>query len=60
MPSVNSDHSWGGHLAMHLAVQHPDRLLGLVLADPLGAVPDGGVSDMKANLSSPSHSNLPM
>jgi pimeloyl-ACP methyl ester carboxylesterase len=35
-------HSWGGHLAMHLAVRHPDRVLGLVIADPLGAVSDGG------------------
>ena len=43
-------HSWGGHLAMHLAVRHPDRVLGLVIADPLGAVPDGGVSDMEQNL----------
>jgi proline iminopeptidase len=39
-------HSWGGHLAMHLAVRHPERVLGLVLVEPLGAVPDGGVSDM--------------
>jgi hypothetical protein len=37
---------------MHLAVHHPDRLLGLVLTDPLGAVPDGGASDMEANLAS--------
>jgi pimeloyl-ACP methyl ester carboxylesterase len=43
-------HSWGGHLAMHLAIQHPDRVLGLVIVDPLGAVPDGGVSDMEQNL----------
>jgi pimeloyl-ACP methyl ester carboxylesterase len=43
-------HSWGGHLAMHLAVQHPDRLLGLVVVDPLGAVPDGGLGDMERNL----------
>lgn len=43
-------HSWGGHLAMHLAVQHPERLLGLVIADPLGAVPDGGAADMGRNL----------
>jgi pimeloyl-ACP methyl ester carboxylesterase len=39
-------HSWGSHLAMHLAIRHPDRLLGLVLADPLGAVPDGGAGDL--------------
>jgi pimeloyl-ACP methyl ester carboxylesterase len=35
-------HSWGGHLAMHLALAHPDRISGLLVVDPLGAVPDGG------------------
>jgi len=30
-------HSWGGHLALHLAVAHPDRLLGVIAVDPLGA-----------------------
>jgi proline iminopeptidase len=40
-------HSWGGHLAMHLAAAHPDRLLGLVVVDPLGVVGDGGESDME-------------
>ncbi len=45
-------HSWGGHLAMHLAVAHPDRLLGLVVVDPLGAIPDGGAADMAQNLAS--------
>lgn len=39
-------HSWGGHLAMHLAVQHQHRLLGLVIVDPIGAVGDGGASDL--------------
>ncbi len=39
-------HSWGGHLAMHVAAAHPERLLGLVVVDPLGAVGDGGESDM--------------
>ena len=39
-------HSWGGHLAMHLAARHQDRLLGLVVVDPLGAVPDGGANDL--------------
>jgi pimeloyl-ACP methyl ester carboxylesterase len=32
-------HSWGGHLALHLALEVPDRLLGLLLVDPLGADP---------------------
>jgi pimeloyl-ACP methyl ester carboxylesterase len=39
-------HSWGGYLAMHLAVEHQERLLGLVVVDPLGAVGDGGESDL--------------
>jgi proline iminopeptidase len=39
-------HSWGGHFAMHLAAQHQDRLRGLVVVDPLGAVPDGGEGDL--------------
>jgi pimeloyl-ACP methyl ester carboxylesterase len=30
-------HSWGGHLALHLAVAHPDRLLGIVCVGTLGA-----------------------
>jgi proline iminopeptidase len=36
-------HSWGGHLAFHLAVAHQDRFKGLVPIDPLGAIGDGGV-----------------
>ena len=32
-------HSWGGHLALHLLVAHPERLLGVVGVDPLGAFP---------------------
>ena len=43
-------HSWGGHLAFHLAAEHPDRLLGVVAIDSLGAVPDGGWGDLDANL----------
>ncbi|HEX5578736.1 MAG TPA: alpha/beta hydrolase [Candidatus Limnocylindria bacterium] len=43
-------HSWGGHLAMHLAVAHPDRLLGLVVLDALGAVDDGGAAALGPNL----------
>jgi pimeloyl-ACP methyl ester carboxylesterase len=43
-------HSWGGHLAMHLAVAVPERVLGVVAVDPLGAVPDGGEAELEANL----------
>src|SRR5690348_727151 len=32
-------HSWGGHLALHLAVSHPGRVAGLLLIAPLGADP---------------------
>jgi pimeloyl-ACP methyl ester carboxylesterase len=39
-------HSWGGHLALHLAVSHPDRVAGLVLVDGLGVVGDGGASEL--------------
>jgi proline iminopeptidase len=35
-------HSWGGLLAMHIAVAHPDRVAGLVAIETFGAVPDGG------------------
>jgi proline iminopeptidase len=43
-------HSWGGHLAMHLAVAHPERFLGLVVLDGLGAVDDGGTSELGPRL----------
>jgi pimeloyl-ACP methyl ester carboxylesterase len=43
-------HSWGGLLALHLAVAHPDRVKGLVLFDTLGAIPDGGRAALSANL----------
>ena len=43
-------HSWGGHLAMHVAVAAPERVEALVLVDPLGAVPDGGEADLEASL----------
>jgi pimeloyl-ACP methyl ester carboxylesterase len=34
-------HSWGGHLALHVAEAIPERLLGVLAVDPLGAVGDG-------------------
>jgi pimeloyl-ACP methyl ester carboxylesterase len=30
-------HSWGGHLALHLAVAHPERVAGVLCVNPLGA-----------------------
>jgi pimeloyl-ACP methyl ester carboxylesterase len=29
--------SWGGHLAMHVLVAHPERVAGAIILDPLGA-----------------------
>ena len=39
-------HSWGGHLAMHIAVAHPEQVTGLILIETLGAVPDGGSNEL--------------
>lgn len=44
-------HSWGGHLAMHLAVARPERVTALVALDALGALPDGGAAALGENLS---------
>lgn len=42
-------HSWGGHLALHLAVSQPERLRGVLGIDPLGA--DASVfAEVDANL----------
>jgi pimeloyl-ACP methyl ester carboxylesterase len=42
-------HSWGGHLALHLLVAHPERLLGVLCIGTLGA--DGVVfAEFEANL----------
>ena len=43
-------HSWGGHLAMHVALAAPDRVRGLIAINTLGAVADGGLSAMIAAL----------
>lgn len=43
-------HSWGGHLAFHIAVARPDRVLGVIALDALGAVPDGGWGALDANI----------
>lgn len=43
-------HSWGGHLAFHLAADVPERLDGALAVDPLGAVGDGGAEAFGAEL----------
>jgi pimeloyl-ACP methyl ester carboxylesterase len=43
-------HSWGGHLALHVAVALPERLLGVLVVDPLGGVGDGGQGAFDAEM----------
>jgi pimeloyl-ACP methyl ester carboxylesterase len=43
-------HSWGGFLAAVLAMEHPDRVRGLLLLDPLGIVGDGGYERFGAQM----------
>lgn len=43
-------HSWGGHLALHLAASLTHRLTGVLAVDPLGAVGDGGSASFAAEL----------
>jgi pimeloyl-ACP methyl ester carboxylesterase len=43
-------HDWGGLLAMHIAVAHPERVTGLILIGTLGAIPDGGSGALVENL----------
>ena len=38
-------HSWGGHLALHVAEAIPERLLGVLAVDPLGSIGDGRWSE---------------
>ena len=48
--AIVAGHSWGGHLALQLAVAHPGRVAGLLIIDSLGAVGDGGVAEMGQEL----------
>lgn len=50
--AVVMGHSFGGHLALHLAVSRPERVAGLVLVDGLGVIGDGGSADVGAALAS--------
>ena len=43
-------HSWGGYLAMQLAVAAPERVAGLLLVDSLGGAGDGGFAAFSAEI----------
>lgn len=43
-------HSWGGQLALRLVAGRPDRLLGALAVDPVGAVGDGGIPGFEAEM----------
>lgn len=45
-------HSWGAHLALHVAVTAPERVDGLVVLDSLGGAGDGGAASLAPNLRS--------
>jgi proline iminopeptidase len=42
-------HSWGGHLALHLVVAHPERFYGIVCVGTLGASPEP-IAEFRENL----------
>jgi proline iminopeptidase len=44
--AVLTGHSWGAHLALQIAIAHPERVAGLVLIDGPGPVGDGGAPEM--------------
>lgn len=43
-------HSWGGHLALHLAVHAPERVAAVLAVDPIGGVGDGGSALFEAEM----------
>ncbi len=43
-------HSWGAHLALQLALTHPERVLAVVAVDGLGPTGDGGALAFGAEL----------
>jgi pimeloyl-ACP methyl ester carboxylesterase len=43
-------HSWGGHLALHVAQGLADRVRGALCVDPMGGVGDGGSAAFVAEL----------
>jgi proline iminopeptidase len=49
-PAVVLGHSWGGHLALQIALADPRRVRGVVVVDGLGSVHDGGAPRLGAEL----------
>ena len=43
-------HSWGGHLALHVAHRLADRVRAMLAIDPMGGVGDGGAAAFVAEL----------
>ena len=43
-------HLWGGHLALRIAAEQPQRLRGVLAVDPLGVVGDGGLAACQTEL----------
>ncbi|MGH1564580.1 alpha/beta fold hydrolase [Mumia sp. DW29H23] len=43
-------HSWGGHLLLHLLAAAPARVGAALVVDPLGAVGDGGLAELDAEV----------
>jgi pimeloyl-ACP methyl ester carboxylesterase len=49
---VVAGHSMGGGVAMHLTIDHPDRVAGLLLESPVSPYGFGGTRDLKGTLTS--------
>src|SRR3954470_5244668 len=49
--AVGLVHSWGGFPVAALAMEHPDRVQGVLLIDPLGIAGDGGYERFEAAMS---------
>jgi proline iminopeptidase len=49
-PAVVLGHSWGGHLALQVALADPSRVRGVVVVDGLGSTDDGGTTRLGAEL----------
>lgn len=43
-------HSWGGHLLLHLMVAAPHRVGAALVVAPIGALGDGGMAELRAEL----------